>query len=395
MRIITTLFYILFFVQNVSAQTEVEKRMEFKRLELLNEYYGIGKFDPLTGIATVNNRSEGSGYIDTSGTLILPLGSYSIYDFSDGVGVYYDNNNSIYKVIDKTGKVLNTFSGISSLARFENGLGVIQDASTELYGLMDLAGKRVLACNYRHLYKIYDGLYAAEEAILSSRSWSGVINTKGDVIIPFEYTFSYFDFEAKTFMAYKPSAAYNAIFDFNQNVKKNLGKKFAVSTFCVDYMFYNERDGVVVIREKNTPDIKFALVTKNFDTIVPYGKYFHIGEVNEGMVKVSNARNTAPANPSAIIKQEYTQSGFIDTKGKLVIPMQYDFAGYFQEGVCVVSKNGKYGYIDKKGNVAIPFIYDYCLPFTRGYAKVQINDEFFIIDRSGKRVLPARSFRYD
>ena len=42
--------------------------------------------------------------------------------------------------------------------------------------------------------------------------------------------------------------------------------------------------------------------------------------------------------------------GFINTKGDLVIPCEYDFAYSFSNGVALVELNNKYGYIDKYGN---------------------------------------------
>ncbi|RLI97118.1 MAG: hypothetical protein DRO96_01495 [Candidatus Aenigmatarchaeota archaeon] len=43
--------------------------------------------------------------------------------------------------------------------------------------------------------------------------------------------------------------------------------------------------------------------------------------------------------------------GFIDKKGKVVIPLEYDDAGSFSEGLAWVKKNRKLGFVDKKGNV--------------------------------------------
>ena len=42
--------------------------------------------------------------------------------------------------------------------------------------------------------------------------------------------------------------------------------------------------------------------------------------------------------------------GYIDKKGKIVIPIQYDDAWPFSDnGLARVKVNGKWGYIDKKG----------------------------------------------
>lgn len=51
--------------------------------------------------------------------------------------------------------------------------------------------------------------------------------------------------------------------------------------------------------------------------------------------------------------------GFINENGEPVIPMEYDEAGYFKEGLACVGKGDKYGFIDKQGKVVIPIKYGY------------------------------------
>lgn len=50
-------------------------------------------------------------------------------------------------------------------------------------------------------------------------------------------------------------------------------------------------------------------------------------------------------------------SGFIDKKGKEVIPCKYDYAGSFSEGIAIVQKDLKKGAINKKGKIIIPLEY--------------------------------------
>ena len=50
--------------------------------------------------------------------------------------------------------------------------------------------------------------------------------------------------------------------------------------------------------------------------------------------------------------------GFLDLKGKEVIPCQYDEAGLFDQGRAYVSAGGKWGIIDRQGNIVLPIEYD-------------------------------------
>lgn len=80
--------------------------------------------------------------------------------------------------------------------------------------------------------------------------------------------------------------------------------------------------------------------------------------------------------------------GYIDTSGKLVIPMQYSNAETFHEGLAVVNNDNGTGVIDRDGNVVIPFR-DYSLSnFQDGFAlgRYLIDDEwkYVLVDKNGK-----------
>ena len=52
--------------------------------------------------------------------------------------------------------------------------------------------------------------------------------------------------------------------------------------------------------------------------------------------------------------------GYINERGEMVIPCQYDSAGNFSSnGLARVKIDGKYGYINEKGEVVIPAEYSY------------------------------------
>ena len=81
--------------------------------------------------------------------------------------------------------------------------------------------------------------------------------------------------------------------------------------------------------------------------------------------------------------------GYVDKTGKVVIPNQYYSAGWFSEGLAVVSKSIdywlKYGYIDKTEKVVIPFKFKKAYPFEHGKARVQDEDgNWRKIDKTGK-----------
>jgi hypothetical protein len=86
----------------------------------------------------------------------------------------------------------------------------------------------------------------------------------------------------------------------------------------------------------------------------------------------------------------YGKYGFLDSKNKLVIPLQYDYADDFKEGLACVAKNGKYGFIDENGKVVIPFRYNGAAFFFNGKAQVEMitreGRKYMLINREGMTV---------
>lgn len=90
----------------------------------------------------------------------------------------------------------------------------------------------------------------------------------------------------------------------------------------------------------------------------------------------------------AIVRGE--RSGFINTKGELVIDFQalgISEYGTFQSDLAPVIKKGKVGYIDMKGALVIPAIYDNGYDFAERTASVAIDGKYGFIDEAGKLII--------
>lgn len=79
--------------------------------------------------------------------------------------------------------------------------------------------------------------------------------------------------------------------------------------------------------------------------------------------------------------------GFVDAKGKLVIPTTFDEAHEFSDGLALIKMNGKYGYINKNGKVIIKPNYTDAWGFWEGRAKIAQNGKYGFIDTTGKVVI--------
>lgn len=82
--------------------------------------------------------------------------------------------------------------------------------------------------------------------------------------------------------------------------------------------------------------------------------------------------------------------GFIDADRREVIPLIYEAAWSFSEGLARVRKNhGKYGFIDKTGKEIVPIVYDNADDFCNGMAKVIKDFRDGYVNTAGKEIIPT------
>lgn len=67
---------------------------------------------------------------------------------------------------------------------------------------------------------------------------------------------------------------------------------------------------------------------------------------------------------------------------------KYDRVTRFDNGLAVVSRNGRYGYVDTNGKLVLPLDYTHAVPFRNGRAVVGKNEKYALIDRAGREVTP-------
>lgn len=86
--------------------------------------------------------------------------------------------------------------------------------------------------------------------------------------------------------------------------------------------------------------------------------------------------------------------GYMNTKGKFVLPPIYEQAGNFQEnGLAIIRLKGFSGVIDVSGYYIVKPTYDKIHPFSEGRAAVKDHQGFKVIDESGKE-LTAKAYFY-
>ena len=157
----------------------------------------------------------------------------------------------------------------------------------------------------------------------------------------------------------------------------------------VDGTAFIDRTGRRVIHfpyRSGEPDIRYA------------------GHFSEGLAAVGRTRDYQDTD--RVLKQE-TKWGYVDKTGKVVIPIQFDAAGEFSEGLANVQfgdiwkdKTVECGYVDHTGKVVFRGPYGGCGAFKDGLAAVmqwvktdpsgEPEERHGYVDKGGKVVVPTK-----
>ncbi len=275
-----------------------------------------------------------AGYADRStGELAIPCQYYSIdpASFCEGVAVvaYMDQEYmpSDFFMIDEAGARIPLPENLKVDYGFDasEGLLMVQDRDTELYGFVDLQGRPVIPPQYLRANDFADG-YAA--VLLSPGNW-GYIDREGRLVhagIPYDG----------------------------------------------DWWGPECRNGVYVLK---TGDAEWSAYR------VTGEKLFTLRDI-DGL--------DAPMDNGLYRFWRKDCCGLADRTGRVVSDAQWQFKWFepmdFPEGLQLVGQNGKWGYLDESGQLALPMIYDDAESFHNGLAWVRIGNRCGYIDREGNEV---------
>ena len=380
------------------------KRYETRKVLAITKYDEIGDFGEYgaDGLALVRKNVDGQtfyGFINERYEEIVPCAYYSVEPFEDNVSIAVLLDK--YIIIDTRGKIIKYLQGEELMSLFET---IEHWAGTELdvvrrngkYGVIEKRNKSIIVCKYDMIY-INDGYLAiefcgrwgaadrqgkmfipveytmgisplnhddfAEFFVLADSNLNeGMMNKKGEVIIPFEYESVWGCLGRNDLIRVKKRGKYG-VYDLGGNL---------LTSIKYDYPPQFNKYGLASV----TCDGKYGLLDVNGNEIVPV--------IYDQEIKFRDNSKYAEIKSGG-------KYGLIDNKGKLIVPVAYDEidGGYecqFYDGRMVVKKNGKYGYVDTSGKIVISCKYDSAENFYHGRAYVDYNGKNYEIDVKGNRV---------
>lgn len=212
---------------------------------------------------------------------------------------------------------------------FSKGAATVQKGST--YGILFKNGK-FLPIDCDNMTNFSNGY-----ALITKNGKSALINSKGKITIPYKYN--------------------------------------------VEFSYYYEKGDYVLECQGNWQEDDYgkycAYVRKKDGKRITGYRYTAASNGGMGSREFSEGLAAAKTNGKIIV---------IDEKGKEVIRTSYldDWSGgdYFSEGLLKVTKDHNlFGFIDKKGNIVIPLEYNDARPFKNGYAIVKKDNQLGYIDK--------------
>ncbi len=156
-----------------------------------------------------------------------------------------------------------------------------------------------------------------------------------------------------------------------------------------DNNFLTKTNNILISLQENyiylvDVDYKEGLMTLDGKWIAEIGKYKYKNKHSNMYMK--NVEKSMREFFIVYSKDSNTYKyGYIDYNGDLIIPMRYDEAQNFNEGLAGVKFNGKWGFIDENENVRIGFNFDGVSDFKDGVALVKLGDESYYIDKHGNK----------
>ena len=166
------------------------------------------------------------------------------------------------------------------------------------------------------------------------------------------------------------------------------------TTFSEDKAFVVKEEGIILCIDK-AGKVLFSL--NNVSWVSNYHEGFAKITIPSGEMGYINSTGQIVLEPKYKLAGNFSeglayvilnkQSGYINKQGDFIILTRPDFAYEFHDNMVVNNQNGaRYGFLDQKGNVTIPYQFDVASEFKEGFACVR-NGLYGYIDKNGDYII--------
>lgn len=255
------------------------------------------------------------------------------------------------------------------------------------WGFVDHTGTLILPCEWDGVGIVMDGRVPVQK----DGKW-GAIDREGNLIVPCRWQY----------LVAEDDGGYT-VTDFN-GYQGALAADGSVLIPCDRYKYV----GPVINGARSIcQDDLWGLCTETGEIITPC-QWYETGYFHDGLAWVTGearARGYINMQGELVIPCQYNHADdfvngsaavqfsngnyqLINTEGRYLFETACpEMESYSKNELLRVGRDGKYGYINRRGEVVVPLIYDNAQGFQDGLAMVKQGDETFWIDENGTRVL--------
>lgn len=258
------------------------------------------------------------------------------------------------------------------------GIAVFTDTNYR-QGIVDLNGNVLLPCEY-YIFRQYINQKASNLFLVLNDNKLGLLDKNMRWVISMEY-----DHDIDCIECLDMSSWFcNGYACLQKNGKYGLVDTTGrvIIPFKFDHSFEVDMEHRMLRFGEYAKGVSREWIT-DFDSNIIIGPYESIGAFQEGL--------------AAIRKDDHT--GFVDTKGKVVIPCRYDYAWGFGNGLSYAEIDKRQMLIDKKGNVRYTFGANLDVDYSIwGNSVLIVLDKsaymYGAVDATGRQLVPIRYSRW-
>ncbi|MEO0074853.1 MAG: WG repeat-containing protein [candidate division WOR-3 bacterium] len=390
----------------IVIQCQYEKANDFKDGFAKVKYFEEGEKDNKGISALLADFSKiftGDDYeyglINKQGTVIVPAKTYNHIAskgfFSDLADYYFDDDLAVDNKI------------------FNNGLAFVGKkikGDTIKYGFIDQTGKLVIDCIYDDVYSFQNGL----ARVMKNGKW-GIINTNNKWVVKPEYDF--IGAFSESLANFRKDDNYGYL-DMNGNIV--IKPQFSKAQYFSEglarvktkgaqgYSYIDKKGNIVFSLPSNVEDAsafsnglaririgrRYGYIDKTGKIVIPV-QFQLAREFQDGLAQVGDIKGDTTKdydNPFTVIftntifDTTVIKYGLIDKNGNYVVAKKYELIGAFVDDIALVKLNYRYGFIRRDGSYLVEPIFEYAESFKNGLAKVELNGKEAYIDKTGRVV---------
>jgi hypothetical protein len=327
------------------------------------------------------------GYIDKTGNCVIEPRFSAVFDFIGELA--YVKINGCYGIINKNGQI------------------IIKPVFTQAQTGGFLTGNTVLKVGSKWFYinnkeKLTIGTHIGNDCqfdngwldMAEKGKW-GLIRQDGSIIVKPELD----------------DKAYSNFYSFSALIKSGTkwvcydsGKpEISLQAKIPEKYYCNDRAMVIINGKLGFVDRQERVVVqpeyeeaRNFEkglaAVCSKGKWGFVDKNGKMVIRLNKATVTTGFRKGHAIIEENEKYRFIDKHGVISKEVydEIDYPGFILEDIGMVKQNGKYGFVDSSGKVVIPIKYNAALECTHGIVAVNEKGKWGIFDFEGRMIIKPK-----